>query len=215
MEGHPIVAALYDRVLGPAEHGDLAALRARALEAARGRTLEVAAGTGHNLHHYPPGVTSLVLAEPDPHMASRLRKRLESVQSDIERIEVASASAESLPYEDSSFDSVVCTLGLCTIPDPAAALAEIRRVLVPGGSFCFLEHVRSERRGRARRQDLVTPPWRRVAGGCHPNRDTGAEIAAAGFRIDWLERGTMPRAPGFLRPMIIGVARRPGSELDG
>lgn len=119
------------------------------------------------------------------------------------------ASAERLPFDDRTFDSVVCTLGLCTIPDPARALAEVRRVLIPGGRYCFVEHVRSGVSGEARVQDLITPIWRRVAGGCHPNRDARAAIEAAGFEIEQFESGPMPKAPKPLRPMIYGVAVSP------
>lgn len=213
MSGHPIVAALYDRVLGPVEHAGLGEIRTRTLAEASGRTLEIASGNGHNLGHYPATVTSLVVAEPDPYMYSRLLERIGEVPAGAATptIEVTAveASAEDLPFEDDAFDSVVCTLGLCTIPDPARALAEARRVLVPAGRYCFVEHVRSGASGEARVQDLITPVWRRVAGGCHPNRDARAEIESAGFRIEQIESGAMPKAPMPLRPMIYGAAVSP------
>lgn len=210
--GHPIVAALYDRALGPVEHAGLGDIRTETLSFARGRVLEIAAGNGHNLGHYPQSVTSLVLAEPDPHMYSRLLERLEAEPAipDSPEVECSTvqAAAESLPFEDGSFDSVVCTLGLCTIPDANAALAEVSRVLAPGGTFCFVEHVRSDERRDARLQDLITPLWRRVAGGCHPNRDSAATIGDAGFRVVAIERSMMPKAPRPLRPMIYGYAEK-------
>ncbi len=213
MSGHPIVAALYDRILGPVEHAGLGEIRTGTLAAASGRTLEIAAGNGHNLGHYPASVDSLVLAEPDPHMYSRLLERMDRLPAGssgrVIESSVFQASAEDLPFESSSFDSVVCTLGLCTIPDPARALAEVRRVLSPDGRFCFVEHVRSAESGTARMQDLITPLWRRVAGGCHPNRDSQALIESAGFRIEALERGTMPKAPRPLSPLISGFAVSP------
>jgi len=213
VSGHPIVAALYDRILGPVEHAGLGEIRTRTLAAASGRTLEIAAGNGHNLGHYPAAVDSLVLAEPDPHMHSRLLERLDLVSagSGGRAIEcsVLQASAEDLPFESNGFDSVVCTLGLCTIPEPMRALAEVRRVLSPNGRFCFVEHVRSETPGTARLQDLITPLWRRAAGGCHPNRDSQASIESAGFRIEALERGRMPKAPRPLSPLISGFAVSP------
>lgn len=215
MSGHPIVAALYDRVLGPVEHGGLGDIRTETLALVSGKTLEIAAGNGHNLGHYPAAVEALVLAEPDPHMYSRLLERMDRVPagSGGRRIELSAlqASAEELPFESNSFDSVVCTLGLCTIPDPARALVEVRRVLVPDGRFCFIEHVRSATSGTARVQDLITPLWRRAAGGCHPNRDSRALIESVGFRIEVLERGTMPKAPKPLSPMISGFAVSPDS----
>jgi ubiquinone/menaquinone biosynthesis C-methylase UbiE len=213
VSGHPIVAALYDRILGPVEHAGLGEIRTGTLAAASGRTLEIAAGNGHNLGHYPASVDSLVLAEPDPHMYSRLLERVDRVgpctDGHVIECSVLQEFAEDLPFEPNSFDSVVCTLGLCTIPDPARALAEVRRVLSPDGRFCFVEHVRSAESGTARMQDLITPFWRRAAGGCHPNRDSLALIESAGFRIEALERGTMPKAPRPLSPLISGFAVSP------
>ena len=212
VSGHPIVAALYDRALGPVEHAGLGEIRTETLSFARGRVLEIAAGNGHNLGHYPSGLASVTLAEPDPHMYSRLLERLQhepaipgSPETGCSTLQI---SAEALPFDDASFDSVVCTLGLCTIPDPASALAEVHRVLVPGGIYCFVEHVRALESGPARVQDLITPIWRRVAGGCHPNRDSAAAIEAAGFRILSCTRTSMPKAPRPLRPTIHGHAER-------
>jgi SAM-dependent methyltransferase len=192
------------------ERGGLGELRLALLAEASGRTLELGAGTGHNLSHYPASVTELVLTEPDPHMARRLRERVESDGAG-RRVEVIEAPAEALPFDDAGFDTVVATLVLCTAEDPAAALAEARRVLVPGGALLFLEHVRSQRPGLARWQDRVERPWGWVAGGCHPNRATDDELAAAGFWIERLDRGKLPRGIPPIRPMISGVARRPGS----
>ena len=214
MPEHPIFAALYDRCTAGMERGGLAELRAALLAEANGRALELGAGTGHNLAHYPAAVTELVLAEPDPHMAKRLRARVEA-DGGGRRIEVIEAPAEALPFDDASFDTVVATLVFCTVEDPARAMAEARRVLVPGGALLFLEHVRSQRPGLARWQDLVERPWGWVAGGCHPNRATDESIAAAGFWIERLDRGTMPRGVPPIRPMISGVARRPGSAEPG
>lgn len=212
VSGHPIVAALYDRMLGPVEHAGLGEIRTETLASAVGRTLEVAAGNGHNLGHYPATVGSLVLAEPDPHMYSRLLERIDQVPAAAGGravpLSAIQASAEALPFDADSFDSVVCTLGLCTIPDPALALAEVRRVLVPGGRYCFVEHVRSGEPRSARLQDLITPVWRRVAGGCHPNRDALRAIEGAGFAIERVQHGVMPKAPKPLSPTVCGVAVR-------
>jgi ubiquinone/menaquinone biosynthesis C-methylase UbiE len=211
LRGHPIFAGLYDLMLRGTERGGLRDMRAELLAEARGRTLELGAGTGLNLAHYTDAVTELVLTEPDPHMARRLRERVES-EGAGRRIEVIEAPAEALPFDDAGFDTVVATLVLCTAEDPAAALAEVRRVLVPGGSLLFLEHVRSQRPGLARWQDRVERPWGWIAGGCHPNRATGDTVAAAGFWIDRLDRGKLPHGVPPIRPMISGVARRPGSR---
>jgi ubiquinone/menaquinone biosynthesis C-methylase UbiE len=206
---HPVFAALYDRLVASMERAGLTDMRGRLLAGATGRTLELGAGTGHNLAHYPPQVSELVLSEPDPHMAKRLRARVEEEGGD-RRIETIVAPAQELPFDDGSFDTVVATLVLCTVEDQNRALAEARRVLVPGGAFLFLEHVRSHRPGAARWQDRVERPWGLIAGGCHPNRATDEAIAAAGFWIEHLERGTIPRGLPPIRPMIHGVARRPG-----
>ena len=210
MPEHPIFAALYDRALASVERGGLAELRRELLAEARGRTLEIGAGTGHNLVHYPPQVSELVLAEPDPHMAKRLRRRVAEVGGP-RRAEVISAPARELPYEDASFETVVVTLVLCSVDDPQGSLTEIRRVLVPGGRLIFLEHVRSHRPGLARWQDRIERPWGFFAGGCHPNRATDEAIAAAGFWIERLDRGKVPRALPPMRPMITGVALRPSA----
>lgn len=210
MSGHPIVAALYDRVLAPVEHAGLGEIRTETLSLAEGNTLEIAAGNGHNLGHYPQTVSELVLAEPDPHMYSRLLQRMDEVPVGVggrpPEMAAIQASAEDLPFDSGSFDSVVCTLGLCTIPDPTRALSEVRRVLKPSGRYFFVEHVRSQTASSARWQDLITPLWRVVAGGCHPNRDSESLLEAVGFEMQRIERSVMPKAPKPLRPLIYGVA---------
>lgn len=206
---HPIFARLYDRMLAAIEEAGLAEMRAQLLSEARGRTLELGAGTGHNLAHYPAAVGELVLAEPDPHMASRLRQRLETDGAAPAEVTVTEASAEELPYDDGSFDTVVSTLVFCTVSDPRAALAETRRVLAPGGPLLFLEHVRHPRRARAWFQDRLERPWGFFAGGCHPNRATGELIGEAGFRIERLETGRLPKGAPLMQPVIRGLARRP------
>lgn len=206
---HPIFARVYERMLASTERAGLEALRHSLLAHATGHTLEIGAGTGLNLAHYPDAVTSLVLAEPDPHMAARLRDRLDAEGPGPRGVSVIAAGAEELPFDDGSFDTIVSTLVLCTVPDPAATLAEVRRVLAPRGAFLFLEHVRGEGRGLSWLQDRLERPWGWFAGGCHPNRPTAASIADAGFQIEQLEEGEMPKAPAFLRPLIRGIARRP------
>jgi ubiquinone/menaquinone biosynthesis C-methylase UbiE len=206
---HPIFAAIYDRALAGVEKGGLREMRAGLLSEARGRTLEIGAGTGLNLEHYTDAVSDLVLAEPDPHMAKRLRERLEREPPAARSAEVIEAPAEELPFDDGSFDTVVATLVLCTVEDPARASAEAKRVLVSDGHLLFIEHVRSQRPGLGRWQDRVERPWGWIAGGCHPNRASDEVLAGAGLRIERLERGTMPKALPPVKPMILGVARRP------
>jgi ubiquinone/menaquinone biosynthesis C-methylase UbiE len=206
---HPVFARLYDRLMSGAERGGLSDLRHSLLSQAKSRTLEIGAGTGLNLPHYTDAVTELVLAEPDPHMAARLRERLEEEPPPVGRASVILAPAEELPFDDGSFDTVVATLVLCTVEDANRALAEIRRVLVEGGALLFLEHVRSKSPRLAWWQDRVERPHGFIAGGCHPNRATDELLADGGFWIDQLDRGKFPKAPPWVRPLISGVARRP------
>jgi ubiquinone/menaquinone biosynthesis C-methylase UbiE len=206
---HPVFARLYDRMLAGAEEGGLERMRHSLLAQARGRTLEIGAGTGHNLAHYTELVSDLVLAEPDPHMATQLRDRVQQEGSAARQASVIEAAAEELPFDDGSFDTVVSTLVLCTVRDPDRALAEVRRVLVPRGALLFIEHVRSESRRLAWWQDRLERPWGFFAGGCHPNRPTHNAVADAGFQIDQLDHEAFPKTPFLIRPLIRGVARRP------
>src|SRR5690348_11111068 len=147
---------MYDRGLKGTEEAGLKQMRQELLASAQGRTIDIGAGTGVNLDLYPDAVTDLALAEPDPHMAKRLREKLPQYP----RAKLVEAGAEALPFEDSSFDTAVFTLVLCTVENPAAALAEAARVLRPGGRLLFLEHVRSRSPGLARWQDCLERPWR-------------------------------------------------------
>ena len=211
MAGHPIFAAVYERLLAANEQAGLREMRAELLRSARGRTLEIGAGTGLNLEHYPDAVTELVLTEPDPHMAKRLRPTLEA-RSRVASVQVIEARAEELPFEAASFDTVVSALVLCSVPQPGRAVAEVRRVLKPEGLLLYIEHVR-DREGtrRARWQDRLERPWGWFLGGCHPNRDTGRLVADA-FDVPEPQAGEMPGGDpvtGLVKPLISGVARRP------
>ena len=201
-----LFARFYDRSMAASEAAGLTQHRAALLARARGRVLELGAGTGLNLGHYPAAVSELVLTEPEKPMLRRLAPRAASATP---RATAVSASAEALPFDDASFDTVVSTLTLCTVSDPAAALAEAHRVLVPGGRLLFLEHVRADDARAARRQDRLTPLWRRVGHGCYPNRDTLAAIEAARFDVEHVHRDRFPRAPRIIAPLISGSALRP------
>ena len=168
--------------------------------------LELGAGTGVNLDLYPEALEELVLVEPDPHMAKRLRAKLAGSPRTATVVE---APGERLPFDDDSFDTAAATLVLCTIPDPAAALAETARVLRPGGQLLFLEHVRAEEPGLARWQDRLERPWRFLGDGCHCNRDTVATIDASAFALDDIQRGQMPQAPPIVSPLVRGSAVLP------
>jgi ubiquinone/menaquinone biosynthesis C-methylase UbiE len=198
LPAHRFFAALYDRMLAGTEKAGLSEMRDALLAEASGRTLELGAGTGLNLGHYTAAVTELVVTEPDPFMAQRLRDRL-----------AADPPAESVPFADDSFDTAVGTLVLCSVDDPAAAAREIARVLKPEGRFLYLEHVRDPNEGGlARWQDRLERPWGWVGAGCHPNRDTAATLAAAGFNVE-PQRGELPKAPPLVRPLIRGEASLP------
>jgi ubiquinone/menaquinone biosynthesis C-methylase UbiE len=196
-------AAIYDRGLQATEEAGLRQMRRELLAGAGGRVLEIGAGTGANLDLYPDGVEELVLLEPDPHMAKRLRAKLTETSRAATVLE---SPAERVPYEDASFDTAVATLVLCTIPDPVAALAEASRVLKPGGRLLFVEHVRSENPDLARWQDRLEKPWRFLGDGCHCNRDTVATIEASQFELEEIQRGRMPKAPPIVAPLACGSA---------
>jgi ubiquinone/menaquinone biosynthesis C-methylase UbiE len=204
---HRIFASVYDLMLRGTERGGLRGMRAELLSEAGGRTLELGAGTGLNLAHYTGAVTELVLTEPDPHMARRLRRRLQDEPPAPARVEVVEAPAERLPFEDGSFDSVVSTLVLCSVETPATATGEIARVLKPDGRLLYLEHVRADDDGLARWQDRLERPWGWLGAGCHPNRDTVAQLQAAGLETESLVRDRMPKAPPIVRPVVRGRAR--------
>lgn len=203
-------AAIYDRAFAATEDAGLRRMRAELLSAARGRVVELGAGTGANLDLYPDAVEELVLTEPDPHMGKQLRAKAAAVATGAAPAPtVLEAPAQRLPLDDSSCDTAVATLVLCTIPDPAAALAEVARVLKPGGRLLFLEHVRAEDPGRALWQDRLEKPWRFLGDGCHCNRDTVATIAASPLKLGEVEHGTLPKAPPIVRPLVRGSATLP------
>lgn len=190
--------------MGASQQAGLADKRREALAAASGEVLEIGAGTGLNLAAYPrEGITRLVCTEPNSAMSRQLEAR--SDEAPVE-IEVVAASAEKLPFEDASFDCVTGTLVLCEASSPAAALAEIARVLRPGGKYLFLEHVRSVDHDHARMQDRWAPVWRSVSGGCNCNRDTLATIKASPLTVDKAELGRFPKAPQIVKPLLIGSA---------
>jgi SAM-dependent methyltransferase len=192
-----IFAVLYDPFLWGAERAGLARLRRDLLAGARGRVVELGAGTGLNLRHYPP-VDELVLTEPDEAMACKLERKAK----------VTRAPAERLPFEDASVDTVVSTLVLCTVPDLPGALAEVRRVLKPEGRLLFLEHVRSDSPRLARWQDRLHGPWKALAEGCSCNRPTLDALRDAGFAVDVQRRAEWKWMPAIVRPIVVGTASR-------
>jgi ubiquinone/menaquinone biosynthesis C-methylase UbiE len=193
----------YDRFQRRSEELGVREQRARFLAHARGRCLEIGAGTGLNLERWPE-VEELVLSEPDPHMVGQLRRKL---AANGRKAEVVEAPAERLPFPNASFDTVALTYVLCTVPDPAAALREIDRVLEPGGRLLFLEHVRSPDPGLARWQDRLHGAWYLFGNGCHCNRDTVGNIEESALELESCERGEVPGAVPLVRPMVTGSAR--------
>ncbi len=203
--GHRIFAWFYSK-LGPrADARGTAEHRRKLLASARGQVIEVGAGTGLNFPHYPPDVTEVLAVEPDPHMFRRLADATATAGVPVR---LQRASAEALPASDASADVVVCSLVLCSVADQATALADVRRVLKPGGRLLFFEHVRSRDPRFARWQDRIERLWGMFGGGCHPNRDTVRAIGDAGFVIDELERFDEPGTL-FAKPHVIGSATRP------
>jgi len=198
-----LFAALYDTVSKGSEAAGMREERKQLLADAKGATLEIGAGTGLNLEHYPDAVSRLVLVEPDKHMRRKLGRRLETLGRTAE---IVDAPAGALPFADASFDTVVVTYVLCSVPDQREALTEIARVLKPDGRFLFLEHVRSADPKLARQQDRIRPLYNLF--GCNPNRDTLAGIESSTLTVESVKHGEVPKAPKFERPLIVGTARR-------
>jgi ubiquinone/menaquinone biosynthesis C-methylase UbiE len=198
-----LFAALYDTVSKGSEEAGIREERKQLLAGAEGATLEIGAGTGLNLEHYPEAVSRLVLVEPDKHMRRKLERRLEALGRTAE---IVDSPAGALPFPDAGFDTVVVTYVLCSVPDQQEALAEIARVLKPDGRFLFLEHVRSADPKLARQQDRVRPLYNLF--GCNPNRDTLAGIESCALTVESVKHGEVPKAPKFERPLIVGTARK-------
>src|SRR5215468_9393409 len=204
-----ITAPVYDKLARGSEEAGVRELRQTLIADATGRVLEIGAGTGANLPHYNGSIESLVVTEPEPPMLRRLQR---AAREHAPNAQVLRAPAEDIPFEDDSFDTVVSTLVLCGVDDQPRALREARRVLRPGGTLLFLEHVRADDPAFARFQDRMN--WlNRFVVGCDCNRPTLATIEAEGFHVDRLNQTTMPKAPKFVRPLIVGAATVP-SQAD-
>jgi SAM-dependent methyltransferase len=194
---------VYDTAFVLAERRGLEDVRRELVGRSKGRVVELGAGTGLNLSHYPDDVTELLLTEPDRRMAAQLRKRTSRLSLDASVIEVP---AEELPFEDASVDTVVSTLVLCTVDEPERALYEIARVLRPGGTLLFAEHVRSDSLRGSRWQDRLNTPWSWYACGCQCNRDTISAMLAAAFHIDDLRHDRLRWISPVVRPLVVGSA---------
>jgi ubiquinone/menaquinone biosynthesis C-methylase UbiE len=204
---HPVFARLWS-ALSRHEPQGMQRHRDELLEGLSGRVLELGAGAGSNFAHYPRTVEEVVAVEPEPY----LRRRAEAAAAGAGvRIRVVDGVADRLPVDDASCDAALASLVLCSVPDQARALAELRRVVRAGGELRFYEHVLSDQRGLARVQRAVDGAfWPRLFAGCHTARETAAAIAAAGFQIEsrralWIGPRAIP-SPGA--PHILGIARR-------
>jgi len=211
MKGHKWFAAIYDRMMAPEEKKFFGAIREEMLKDVSGEVLEIGAGTGANFQYYRNGA-HVIATEPDPYMIERARKRAAGVSANIELHQVA---AEDLPFPDATFDFAIDTLVLCSVRDPRKTLAEIKRVLKPGGELRLYEHVRYQNPIGALSQDIISPVWQWFGAGCHPNRDTGRFLREAGFEVTSERiRKELPPVPPmiFARPHLQAVARRPVPE---
>jgi ubiquinone/menaquinone biosynthesis C-methylase UbiE len=199
-------AWVYDRSMSGAEADCLADWRRELLKEAHGDVLEIGAGTGANVAHYPTAVRRLVLAEPNAGMRARLRRKV----GERPEVTVIDATAEVIPLPDRAFDYVVSTLVLCSVDFPGRSLAEVWRILRPGGRLLFLEHVAAEGRpGFLRWQRVMEPAWRCFTGNCHLTRSTADVIAEMGFTLEGMRREPIRKVSGLVRPSVRGVARRP------
>src|SRR3984885_1371767 len=210
-----LFAMTYDRQIAKAEEAGLRAMRQRLLASAAGQVLEIGAGTGANLPCYGREVEHLTVTEPHVPMVRRLERRVHDRGA---AAKVLRAPAEDLPFDDDSFDVAVSTLVLCGVDDQPRSLRELRRVLRPGGRLLFIEHVRSADPGTARLQDRMN--WlNRLVVCCDCNRPTLDSILAAGFAAAQVEHTALPKAPPFVRPLIVGSAAvpvaAPSARQDG
>jgi len=182
---------------------NLAAYRARIIPAAEGRVLEIGIGSGLNLPFYSHNVARVIGLEPSPRLLAMARRVERTGNGSVEFIE---GSAEAIPLQNASVDTVVTTWTLCSIPDALRALRDMRRVLRPGGRLLFVEHGRAPDPNVIWWQDRLTPVWKRLGGGCHLNRAIGTLIEGAGFQFDRLQTGYM-RGPKPMTFMYEGSAR--------
>jgi ubiquinone/menaquinone biosynthesis C-methylase UbiE len=204
----PFYAWGYKRFAVAADKRGQAEHRRQLLAPLSGRVLELGAGTGRNFPHYPAAVDEVVALEPEP----RLRREAERVAATARvPIRLLPGVADQLPADDASFDAAVASLVLCTVPDPVRALAELRRVLRPGGELHFYEHVRAEPGALRAIQRVADLVWPHIGGGCHASRETLAAIARAGFEIERVRRFKFRPSPiaAFVEPHVLGMARRP------
>ncbi|MBO8196387.1 methyltransferase domain-containing protein [Streptomyces oryzae] len=210
---HPVFARFYAKLAGPAlEKAGIAEHRRRLLAGLSGEVIEAGAGNGLNFPHYPPEVQRVVAVEPEPRLRALAEQQAAGAPVPVE---TADGRAEQLPFPDGSFDAAVACLTLCSVADPRAAIAELHRVLRPGGQLRFFEHVQADTPAMRRVQrTLDATVWPRLMGGCHTGRDTQAALTAAGFTLTTVDRFTFPatRVPSPAGTHILGTAVRPAPD---
>ena len=204
---HPLCARLYVKQAEAAESRGLTDQRRRMLAGLAGEVVDIGAGNGLNFPHYPDSVTMLHAFEPEPYLRALA---MQAAESAAVRVSVGAAIAEDLPLEDASVDAAVASLVLCSVKDVAGAVAELRRVVRPGGELRFNEHVASEHRlRRALQRTADATVWPTISGGCHLGRDTGKALEDSGFRVERIERFVFNvSALDPPKTHILGTARR-------
>lgn len=201
---YPRFARRWIKLSAGLERRGLAGLREQTLTGLVGRVIEVGCGNGLNFRHYPAGVDEVIAVEPDDTLRTAAEYAAETAPIPVS---VVAGHADDLPGADGSYDAAVVTLVLCSVPEPASALAELRRVLRPGGQLRLLEHVRAHNRVAARFQDLISPISAKLDAGCRQGRDTGSAVRDAGFAVSGLKRFSFPDRPWVPgQPMICGTA---------
>jgi ubiquinone/menaquinone biosynthesis C-methylase UbiE len=203
---HPLFARFYSRYAKREDERGNSDNRREMLAGLSGRVVEVGAGIGSNFAYYPDTVTEVVAVEPEPYLRGQAQHNATAAPVPVR---VVDGLADALPLEDASVDAGVASLVLCSVPDQATALAELHRVIKPGGELRFYEHVTSNRESRRKFQRVMDATiWPRMVGGCHMTRDTRGAIDSAGFIVQRSRRFPFP--PGrFGLPHILGSARRP------
>jgi len=195
-----VLPRIIDKVCAQA---NMAELRTNYVPRATGNVLEVGLGSGHNLEHYTKSVTKVTAIDPAVEVTDLAQARIATA---VPPVQLLNTSAEEIPFESGSFDTVVSTWTLCSIPDVTSALAEIRRVIKPGGQFIFIEHGASPEEKIARWQHRIEPAWKFCGGGCHLTRNAPQLIEAAGFSLPELETGYFS-GPKWVSFTYRGVAR--------